>query len=285
MAVGVSTHAGRRGVERRTLGAALRSVGRVALWTLVALLLAKGGSAVLAGPPKRVAGSAPRGAAEEPATSAFAVRFARAYLSGASRRSWLRCWRRAPAVPRPGATGAGVPVEQAEVARHPRPRRRAGDRHGRLRARRRPHPLSRRPDRPRRRGRGGGAGSARGRRRPGRGRGRASRRPGPSPARTRRRSPSWCGASCPPTCRRASPATSPTSWRPERRWRRPAAACGSSPSRAVKQVGSGEGARRTVIATARVRDPPSGAIFPLAYRLEVVRHGRWYVERVEGALS
>ncbi len=35
----------------------------------------------------------------------------------------------------------------------------------------------------------------------------------------------------------------------------------------VKQVGSGEGARRTVIATARVRDAASGAVVPLAYRL------------------
>ena len=38
--------------------------------------------------------------------------------------------------------------------------------------------------------------------------------------------------------------------------------------------------------TARVRDSLSGSSFGLAYRLEVARSGgRWYVERVEGALS
>ena len=54
----------------------------------------------------------------------------------------------------------------------------------------------------------------------------------------------------------------------------------------VKQVGSAEGPRRTVVAEARVRDSVSGSSFGLAYRLEVIRSGgRWYVERVEGALS
>jgi hypothetical protein len=53
----------------------------------------------------------------------------------------------------------------------------------------------------------------------------------------------------------------------------------------VKQLGDGEGARRTVLATVRVRDPLSGSAIALAYRLEVSRHGRWYVARVDGALS
>ena len=53
----------------------------------------------------------------------------------------------------------------------------------------------------------------------------------------------------------------------------------------VKQLGSGEGARRTVIVGARVRDTASGAVMPLAYRLGLLRRDRWYVERVEGALS
>jgi hypothetical protein len=54
----------------------------------------------------------------------------------------------------------------------------------------------------------------------------------------------------------------------------------------VKQLGSGEGPRRTVVAEARVRDSVSGSSFGRAYRLEVTRsEGRWYVERVEGALS
>jgi hypothetical protein len=53
----------------------------------------------------------------------------------------------------------------------------------------------------------------------------------------------------------------------------------------VAQLGDDEGARRTVIASARVRDSLSGATYPLAYRLGVLRAGRWYVDRVEGALS
>ena len=53
----------------------------------------------------------------------------------------------------------------------------------------------------------------------------------------------------------------------------------------VKQVGSGEGARRTVVATARVRDTASGTVVPFAYRLALARRDHWYVQRVEGALS
>jgi hypothetical protein len=33
-----------------------------------------------------------------------------------------------------------------------------------------------------------------------------------------------------------------------------------------------------------VRDPASGAVYPLAYRLELEKRGRWYVSGVEGAL-
>jgi hypothetical protein len=54
----------------------------------------------------------------------------------------------------------------------------------------------------------------------------------------------------------------------------------------VTQLGSGEGPIRSVLAAARVGDPASGAVYPVAYRLELVkRGGRWYVEAVEGAGS
>jgi hypothetical protein len=53
----------------------------------------------------------------------------------------------------------------------------------------------------------------------------------------------------------------------------------------VSQLGSGEGARRSVLAAARVSDPASGAIYPVAYRLELVKGGRWYVDAVEGTAS
>jgi hypothetical protein len=51
----------------------------------------------------------------------------------------------------------------------------------------------------------------------------------------------------------------------------------------ISQLGSREGPRRTVLAGVRVADPASGAVYPLLYRLEVVKHGRWYVEAIQGA--
>lgn len=51
----------------------------------------------------------------------------------------------------------------------------------------------------------------------------------------------------------------------------------------VSQLGSGEGPRRTVLAGVRVSDPASGAVYPLLYRFEVVKHGRWYVSAIQGA--
>jgi hypothetical protein len=53
----------------------------------------------------------------------------------------------------------------------------------------------------------------------------------------------------------------------------------------LKQVGEGEGGRRTVLADVAVRDTETEATYQLAYRIEVVRAGRWYVQRLEGALS
>lgn len=53
----------------------------------------------------------------------------------------------------------------------------------------------------------------------------------------------------------------------------------------LSQLGSGEGAVRTVIAATQVRDPASGGSYPLAYRLQLVKRGRWYVQSVQGAVS
>jgi hypothetical protein len=54
----------------------------------------------------------------------------------------------------------------------------------------------------------------------------------------------------------------------------------------LSQLGSGEGPSRSILAAARISDPRSGAVYPVAYRLELVkRGGRWYVEAVEGAGS
>lgn len=54
---------------------------------------------------------------------------------------------------------------------------------------------------------------------------------------------------------------------------------------AVSQLGEGEGARRTVVVACRLRDPGSRAVYRLAYRLDVVKRNRWYVKSVEGGLS
>ncbi len=55
-------------------------------------------------------------------------------------------------------------------------------------------------------------------------------------------------------------------------------------SGAALQLGGGEGPRRTVVVACRLRDPASGAVYRLAYRLSLLRRNRWYVEAVEGAL-
>jgi hypothetical protein len=52
----------------------------------------------------------------------------------------------------------------------------------------------------------------------------------------------------------------------------------------VGQAGSGsEPGRQTVLVRARVQEAASSATYPVAYRLELVRSDRWYVAAVEGA--
>jgi hypothetical protein len=51
------------------------------------------------------------------------------------------------------------------------------------------------------------------------------------------------------------------------------------------QLGDREGSRRTVLVAGRFLDPRSGAVYPLAYRLALLRRDRWYVDAVAGALS
>lgn len=56
----------------------------------------------------------------------------------------------------------------------------------------------------------------------------------------------------------------------------------------VTQLGSGEGPRRTVLAAARLSDPASGATYPVVYRLDLRKGGadrRWYVEAIRGAAA
>jgi hypothetical protein len=50
----------------------------------------------------------------------------------------------------------------------------------------------------------------------------------------------------------------------------------------LDQATSTTGRRRSVIASVRVRESSTGAIYPLAYRLDVARRDRWYVAAVAG---
>ena len=115
MALGVGTRIGKGQGEGRTARAAVATAGRAALWALVGLLLIRGVASVLSGPEhgerQPVAG---RGALD-PATGAFAVRFARAYLGGSSPQELAPLL--APGVRGVSTTTAsGVAVAQAEVA-------------------------------------------------------------------------------------------------------------------------------------------------------------------------
>lgn len=53
----------------------------------------------------------------------------------------------------------------------------------------------------------------------------------------------------------------------------------------VRQLGPGEGGHREVLVAARLADPDSGASYPVVYRLQLVRRDRWYVRAIEGAVA
>jgi hypothetical protein len=105
-------------VGSRPLGAALRPVGRVALWAVLALLLIRGGAAILESP-ERAPAQLDRGGPDGPGrpAEALAVGFARAYLESPSPndlRAYLAEGAHVGAGQRP-ASGAGV--AQAEVVK------------------------------------------------------------------------------------------------------------------------------------------------------------------------
>jgi Conjugative transposon protein TcpC len=281
VAVGIGTKQG--GENGRTVGGALRAAGRVALWALVALLLIEGVSGVLAPPPRQQDAGVDRSEASDPATSAFATSFARVYLSGASPQELSPLL--APGVDVPSFSGTGIGVEQAEVAgiedlgageaivtvacatgdarilylAVPIVRASAGE----VAAQGVPALV---------------AGPA--------GVGEPIDAPGPLAGPdagaiadlTRRFLPVYLSA---PGAEELAYLLAPGA-----RVTPPGGGLEVTDVPSVKQLGSAEGRRRTVIAGVRVLDSLSGSSFGLAYRLEVTRgDGRWYVERVEGALS
>lgn len=280
MSEGIGTQLRRREGDGRSVGSALRAVGRVALWVLVGLLLLRGVSGVLSEPRQGGSTGADRSAAADPATAAFAIRFARAYLTDASPQALAPYL--APGASAPVPTGAGTvaQVEQAEVAAV----RDLGDRQAIVtvacelddaRTLYLAVPIVR-EDAAEVAALGvpavvagpGGVG--------------ASIEPprpvaGPVAELVQRFLPAYLSATTPGDLSYLL-APGATVAPPGGGFELVAIA-------SVKQLGSGEGARRTVIATARVRDAESGAIIPLAYRLRLLHRDRWYVEQVEGALS
>jgi hypothetical protein len=251
---------------------------------LVGLLLVRGVATVLADPRQSDAAAAHPSGAVDPNTGSYAVRFARAYLGGASPKELGPLLAPGASVPSAGASATGVEVQQAEVAGSeaigggqvlvtvaceladartvylavPIVREGAGE----VAAAGAPAVV---------------AGPA------GVGEDVASPRPiaGPDAAAigelVRRFLPAYFSASSPADLSyllAAGAVVVP-----------PGNGLQLLGVTAVQQLGDREGPRRTVLATVRVRDPLSGATLGFAYRLEVVRHGRWYVDRVEGALS
>jgi hypothetical protein len=279
---GLGTQLGRGQGESRTARAAVRSAGRVALWVVLGLLFLRGIGSAVSGPGSSEPAARAQGARVDPATSSFAVRFARAYLSGSSPQELAPLL--APGVPTPGAGPSGVSVDQAEVAgiealdggqaiitvacelgdartlylAVPIVRASADE----VAASGAPAVV---------------AGPA------GVGEDVEAPQPlaGPDASAigdlVRRFLPAYFSASSPEDL---SYLVAPGSGVVPPGY-------GLEPVGApdAKQLGSGEGPRRTVLATVRVHDPLSGASFRLTYRLEVVRQGRWYVSGVEGALS
>lgn len=272
-------------VGEATVRSTLRGIGRVALWSLVALLLVRGAASVISGP--RQVEPAPAGAPSvgDWATSAFAVRFARAYLAGSSPRELaplLAPGASARAVS--GPAGEGARVAQAEVAGA---RDLGGGRAvvtvacdvGDDRTLHLAVPIVR-----------GNAGEVAAL-------GAPAVVAGPAVAGVRVERPRPLAdpgaVAIASLIERFLPAYLSASDSTDLSYLLAPGAAVTPPGgglrpltvSGVRQVGPGEGSRRTVIADARVRDPASRAIYPLAYRIEVVRRGRWYVRAVEGALS
>jgi hypothetical protein len=283
---GVFSGKERKEVEVRPLGAALRPVGRVALWAVLAVLLIRGGAALLESP-ERSPAEVGRAQAAGPglAAEALAVRFARTYLESPSPndlRVYLAEGAHLGAGHRPHAGGG---VAQAEVVKNTRVgasrwvltvscdlrdsrvlnlavpvvRKRAGEPAvmGAPSIVAVPAPAGASPERPRPIA-GSGAGAIE--------------------ELAAKFLPAYVTAS------RSSELSYLVS---------PGAAIvpmGGSlelvSTGRVRQIDGAEGSSRELLVGARLRDPAGGATFALTYRLRAVeRSRRWYVAAVEGAVA
>lgn len=271
--------------SRRSVRSGLNAAGRVAIWAAIAVLLVRGLGAVLAPAQVSDPAVASQGGNTDPASAALAVRFARAYLGDPTPGELMPFLAAGARVGggRP-AIGGGAKVAQAEVAAThelgggravltvacelrdgrtvylavPISRSRAGEAAVSGApwvvaapstagvAAERPRPLA-----------GPEAGAIR--------------------ALAAKFLPSYLAAR---SARDLSYLLAPgASVVPLAGALEPVGSAGS-----VSQVGDGEGPRRTVIVSGRFRDPASGAIYRLAYRLALVKRNRWYVQAVEGEL-
>lgn len=284
MSVGSGSQPKRREGDSRSVGSVLRAAGRVALWALVGLLLLRGISGVLTEPRRADRATAGHSTLSDPATAAFAVRFARTYLSEPSPQALAPFLAPGTSAPAHLGSGAGAQVEQAEVAgvrdlgsgqaivtvacelgdartlylAVPIVREGAGE----VAAQGVPALVA---------GPAGVAGSVESPR----------ALAGPDAEAIaeliRRFLPVYLSASDPGDLSYLlAPGATVTP---------PGGGFELLAVASVKQLGGGEGSRRTALAAVRVRDAATGAVYPLAYRLQLLRRDRWYVEAVEGALS
>lgn len=268
-----------------SVGSALRGAGRVALWALVGLLLVRGVLATAAGP-RAEAPAQPRERQDEQAADAFAVRFARAYLSDPSADALAPLLAEGAHLEGGRPPAGGEAVAQAEVTASealgagrtvytvacelydsrtfylavPTARSEAGG----VAALGSPWLVA---------GPGpGGPGVEADRPRP-----LAGPEAGEIGALARRFAQAYLSArSAGDLSYYLAPGAAITPLGGGMRYLSTAA---------VGQLGSGEGRRRTVVARVKVEDSASGAIYPLAFRLELVRGARWYVSKLAGALS
>lgn len=273
-------------VESRPLGAALRPVGRVALWAALAVLLIRGGAALLESPersPAEVGRAQVPGPGE--AAEALAVGFARAYLEApdpADLRAYLADGAHLVAGHRPTAGGG---VAQAEVVGSTRVgagrwvltvscdlrdartldlavpivRQEAGEAAalGAPSIVAVPAPAGADPERPR-----PIAGSD----------------AGAIGELVSKFIPAYVSAG---KASELSYLVAPDATVVPLGGAVEVASTGSA-----QQLGEAEGTERELVVGVRLRDPATGAVYPLTYRLQAVeRAGRWYVSAVEGAVS
>ncbi|MBS1885659.1 MAG: conjugal transfer protein [Actinobacteria bacterium] len=286
MSPGDFSRRGRRGVEARPLGAALRPVGRVALWAVLVVLLIRGGAALLESPARgpaevgRARSGGPGRAAE-----ALAVGFARTYLESPSPddlRAYLAEGAHLGAGRRPHPAGG---VAQAEVVRGaplgggrwvltvscdlrdartldlavPIVRQEAGEAAalGAPSIVAVPAPAGVDPERPRPIA-GSGAGAI--------------------GELVSKFIPAYVSAG---RTSELSYLLAPGATVVPLGGALDVASVGRS-----RQLGGGEGAVREITVGVSLRDPASGAVYPLTYRLRVAeRARRWYVAAVEGAVA